>query len=92
MLSFEEWADTVAERIVQLWQGSHNRTKMKNINLIIFLILTIAVLVISCTTTKNIGLLDKPKTYTPVSKELFDSIAQMDSIVFDAANKGNLGN
>jgi len=44
-------------------------------------------LVISCTTTKNIGLLDKPKTYTPGSKELFDNIAQMDSIVFDAAIK-----
>jgi len=60
---------------------------MENINLRIFLILTIAVLVISCTTTKNIGLLDKPKTYTPGSKELFDNIAQMDSIVFDAAIK-----
>ena len=44
-------------------------------------------LVISCTPTKNIGLLDKPKTYTPVSKELFDTIAQMDSVVFDAAIK-----
>jgi len=60
---------------------------MENINLRIFLILTIAVLVISCTTTKNIGLLGKPKTYTPGSKELFDNIAQMDSIVFDAAIK-----
>ena len=44
-------------------------------------------LVISCTTTKNIGFLGKPKTYTPGSKELFDNIAQMDSIVFDAAIK-----
>jgi len=57
-------------------------------NLRALLILTITALVISCTATKKTE--DKPKAYTPVSKELFDTIVQMDSAVFDAANKADI--
>lgn len=46
-------------------------------------------LVTSCTSTKNVTL-DKPKPYLPVSQELYDTIMRMDSIVFDAANKGEI--
>jgi ketosteroid isomerase-like protein len=51
--------------------------------------LIITLLVLSCATTKKITLSD-PKPYVPVSKELYDTIIQMDHIVFDAANKGDL--
>lgn len=61
---------------------------MKNIISGILLILTVGTLVLSCT-TKKIAY-EKQKPYEPVSKELFNTIIQMDSIVFDAANKGNL--
>jgi hypothetical protein len=62
---------------------------MKNIISPILLILTTGMIVISCTATKNTTL-NNPKPYIPVSQELFDTILQMDSIVFDAANKGDL--
>lgn len=58
-------------------------------NIISTILLTIGIVAISCTTTKNVTL-NESKSYTPVSKELFDTIVQMDHIVFDAANKGNL--
>lgn len=53
------------------------------------LFLTIGILLTSCTTTKNLSP-NKPLSYIPVSKALYDTIVRMDSIVFDAANKHDL--
>jgi hypothetical protein len=62
---------------------------MKNIISTVLLILMTGMLVISCTSTKNVTL-DKPKPYLPVSQDLYDTIMRMDSIVFDAANNGEI--
>ncbi|HLN75019.1 MAG: nuclear transport factor 2 family protein [Methylococcaceae bacterium] len=62
---------------------------MKNIISPISLILTIGMFVISCSATKHIAS-DNPKPYIPVSQALYDTIMRMDSIVFDAANKGEI--
>ena len=62
---------------------------MKNIIPTVLLMLTTGMLMLSCTSAKNAAS-DKPEPYMPVSAALFDTIVQMDSMVFDAANTGNL--
>jgi ketosteroid isomerase-like protein len=43
----------------------------------------------SCVPTKN-KLVGNSMPYSPVSKELYDTIAHLDSILFSAANRGDL--
>jgi ketosteroid isomerase-like protein len=62
---------------------------MKNTISTILLILTIGIVAIPCNAQKSTTITES-KPYTPVSKELFDTIVKMDGVVFDAANKGDL--
>lgn len=62
---------------------------MKTFKAIPFLILTTAILNSACSTSKgNLGL--QGKDYLPISKELYDSIAFLDSVFFNAFNTKNL--
>jgi len=62
---------------------------MKIFKAITFLILITAVLNAGCSTSKtNAG--SQVKNYSPVSRELYDSIAYLDSIFFNAFNTRNL--
>lgn len=61
---------------------------MKKITTAAFLSLTILLLFSACSTTKN-SYKELSKNYQPVSKELYDTIAFMDSILFDAFNTRN---
>jgi hypothetical protein len=62
---------------------------MKRFDAIAFLILTTTFLNTACSTSKkNLG--PQVKSYSPVSGELYDSIASLDSIFFDAFNTKNL--
>ena len=62
---------------------------MRKINLPIFLILSSSLFLLACSNaddSKN----DPVKKYIPASQELYDTIAHMDSILFDAFNSRNL--
>jgi hypothetical protein len=61
---------------------------MKNLKIISLLLLTV-ILISACSASKNISE-GSLKIYQPESKELYDTIAFMDSILFDAFNTGNL--
>ena len=62
---------------------------MKTFKAITFFILATAVLNFACSPSKrNLGL--QLKDYSPVSGELYDSIAYLDSIFFNAFNTKNL--
>ncbi len=62
---------------------------MKTFKEITFIILITAVLNFGCSTSKsNLGL--QLKEYSPISRELYDSIAYLDSIFFNAFNTRNL--
>ena len=62
---------------------------MKLLKAITFFNLTIILLTPACTTTKtNKG--NQSNNYSPVSKELYDTIAHLDSVFFDAFNTHNL--
>lgn len=62
---------------------------MKTFNAITFFILTTTVLNSACSTSKsNLGL--QVKDYSQISRELYDSIAYLDSIFFYAFNTKNL--
>ena len=62
---------------------------MKTFKAITFFILTATVLNSACSTSKsNLGL--QVKDYSPISRELYDSIAYLDSIFFNAFNTKNL--
>jgi hypothetical protein len=66
-----------------------NNGRMKTFKAIAFFILTTTVLTTACSTSKsNLGL--QVKEYSPISRELYDSIAYLDSIFFDAFNTKNL--
>lgn len=54
-----------------------------------FCILTTALITSSCLTSKN-NLPNQTKTYSPVSKDLYDTIAHLDSLFFDAFNARDL--
>ena len=58
---------------------------MKIFQAIIFLILTTTILMSACSTSKN-NLGAQVKGYSPVSKDLYDSIAYLDSVFFNAFN------
>ena len=61
---------------------------MKTFKAITFFILTTTVLNFACSTSKsNLGL--QVKDYSPISGELYDSIAYLDSIFFNAFNTKN---
>ena len=62
---------------------------MKKITTAAFLSLTILLLFSACSSTKN-NYKEQLKDYQPVSKDLYDTIARMDSILFDAFNTRNL--
>lgn len=64
---------------------NEQHSSMKNISLL----LTLTILFFSCTPTKN-NSSTVPKSYQPVSRELYDTIATMDSIFFNAFNARNL--
>src|SRR5690349_6717785 len=57
---------------------------------IIFFILTATPFFFSCTTSTSNKSTTKTNSYSPVSKELYDTIAYMDSMFFDAFNMRNL--
>ena len=62
---------------------------MKTLKLIITFILTITILGSACSTAKkNLG--TQVKDHSPVSKELHDSIAYLDSVFFNAFNTRSL--
>ena len=61
---------------------------MKTFKAITLLILTTAILNSACSTSKNNVSL-QIKDYTPISRELYDSIAYLDSIFFNAFNTKN---
>src|SRR5829696_4595914 len=61
---------------------------MKNQKIISLLLLTI-VLISACESSKN-NFRGQTKNYQPVSKELFYTIARMDSILFQAFNTCNI--
>lgn len=61
---------------------------MKNLK-IISLLLSAIILISACSTSKN-NFRGHLKNYQPVSKELFDTIAHMDSILFQAFNTCNI--
>ena len=58
-------------------------SKIKKISILILVFLS------ACSNSKNINT-DQSKLYSPASKELFDSIARMDSVMFDAFNAHDL--
>jgi hypothetical protein len=61
---------------------------LKKITIAAFLSLTIFLLFSACSSTKN-SYKGSLTSYQPVSKELYDTIAFMDSILFDAFNTRN---
>ena len=62
---------------------------MANFKTTIFHSVMAVFLIAACSTSKN-KTDGQPKNYLPVSKELFDTIARMDSLLFDAFNTRNL--
>jgi hypothetical protein len=62
---------------------------MRMFKAITFFILTTTILTSACSTSKN-NLSAQLKNYSPVSKDLYDSIANLDSIFFNAFNTQNL--
>lgn len=62
---------------------------MKKIKTAAILLPVILVLVSACSNKKD-NKPEQPKQYSPVSKELYDTIAHMDSIMFDAFNAHDL--
>ena len=62
---------------------------MKILKTVMFFFVAITVMNSACSTAKNnLGL--KEKSYSPVSRELYDSIAYLDSIFFNAFNTHDL--
>ena len=61
---------------------------MKKVNLLVGLFLS-TYLLLSCSNSIN-NKNDKQKNYSPVSKGLYDTIAQMDKDLFDAFNSRNI--
>jgi len=62
---------------------------MKTFKAITFFILTTTILTFACSTSKN-NLGTQVKNYSPISKNLYDSIAYLDSVFFNAFNTRNL--
>lgn len=62
---------------------------MKIFRTINFLFLLTTILTSACSTSKN-NLSLKANRYSPISKELYDTIAYQDSIFFDSFNSRNL--
>lgn len=62
---------------------------MKMIKPVIFFILTITLLTSACSTSKT-NKSNQPTHYTPVSKDLYDTVAYLDSVFFNAFNTRNL--
>ncbi len=58
---------------------------MKKLRVFALFILTVLIMFTACSTSKN-NLSGKKKGYSPVSKELYDNIANLDSIFFNAFN------
>lgn len=61
---------------------------MNTFKVLIFFILTITILASSCSTSRK-NLAGQGKHHSPVSKELYDTIAYMDSVFFNAFNTRN---
>jgi hypothetical protein len=66
-----------------------SKNSMKIFRTLTFFILMTIVLNTACSTSKN-NLGSQVKVYSPMSKELYDSIAYLDSIFFNAFNTKNL--
>jgi hypothetical protein len=64
---------------------------MINFKTTIFSFLTMVVLVSACSTSK-INKSNQLNNYSPVSKDLYDTIAHLDSVFFNAFNTRNLDN
>ena len=62
---------------------------MRNLKTPIFSVLIASLLISACSTSKNPGV-SQLKQYSPVSKELYDTIAHMDDLLFTAFNTRNL--
>ena len=62
---------------------------MKKINITKKLFLSTAIFLLACSNSIN-NKNDQIKKYSPVSQELYDTIAYMDSVLFDAFNSHNL--
>jgi len=62
---------------------------MKMFKAITFFILTTAILTSACSPSKN-NLKAQVKDYSPVSKDLYKSVAYLDSVFFNAFNTRNL--
>jgi Domain of unknown function (DUF4440) len=62
---------------------------MRHLNTNVFFLLTVVVFISGCSSTKmNIG--GQTRKYIPVSKDLYDTIAHLDSVLFDAFNNRDL--
>ena len=63
---------------------------MKIFKPISIIILAIALLAFACTTAKKTAKSNQSQNYSPVSKELYDTIAHWDSVFFNTFNSRNL--
>ena len=66
----------------------HNPDSMKIFKTITFFILIITLLVSACSTSKT-NKINQSNLYSPVSKDLYDTIAYLDSVFFNAFNTRN---
>jgi hypothetical protein len=62
---------------------------MKQIKTNSFFVFTTVLILSACSATKKTNI-NSTKVYSPVSKELYDTIAHMDSVLFNAFNARNL--
>src|SRR5687767_10015234 len=66
----------------------HNPDSMKIFKTITFFILIITLLVSACSTS-NTNKINQSTLYSPISKDLYDTIAYLDSVFFNAFNTRN---
>ena len=71
------------------YKKNQNIMTVKKINIISILFLLVAVCLLACSNSNN-SKNDQLKKYSPVSQDLYDTIAHMDSVLFDAFNSRNL--
>ena len=83
-------ASGFGQQLVKIPKQHYNLRSMNKKNGALFLILVTLVFVSACSVANNAER-NQPKQLSPVSKELYDTIAHMDSIMFDAFNAHDLG-
>jgi len=76
-------------RIEILYYRKTKKIKMRTLKAITYLILTISILQFACSTSKP-NKNTQANNYSPVSKDLYDTIARLDSVFFNAFNQRDL--